>query len=304
MSSATERVISSSSLKPPLVWLITGTNSGFGRRLTQIALSRGDKVIATARSLEKLRAVKFENASKENLHLVQLDVTEGSTIVKEKIENAVKESWGKVSILVNNAGSGSPALAEEGEEIFRKAIETNFFGVISVTNAVLPFMRAKKEGIVVTIGSRMTWKTPALVGLGSYRASKAAVHAWAETLAQEIKPFGIQGLIVAPGAFRTEGIYGNYWAPSNPIPDYAPMRQKIDEFFFTIGGTEPGNPDKAMNLLFQFLRQEGPFEGKGFPDNGYVYFGHDSEKNLEEACEANLSSLEKWRGYFKDIDIE
>ncbi|KAH8831059.1 NAD-P-binding protein [Flagelloscypha sp. PMI_526] len=295
------------SLKPPLVWLITGTNSGFGRRLTQIALSRGDKVIATARSLEKLRAVKFESASKENLHLVQLDVTEGSTTVREKIENAVKESWGKVSVLVNNAGSGSPAIAEEGEEIFRRAMETNFFGVMSVTNAVLPFMRAKKEGVIVTIGSRTAWKTPPnLVSqrFGSYRASKAAVHAWAETLAQEIKPFGLQGLIVAPGAFRTEGIYSNYWTPSNPIPDYNPTRQKIDESFLSIGGTEPGDPSKAMNLLFQFVRQEGAFEGKGFPENGYVYFGHDSEKNLEEACEANLSSLNAWRGYFKDIDIE
>lgn len=161
-------------MAPQLVWLITGTTSGLGRRLVTSVLARGDRVIATARSLEKLHALHPSN-NYENLHLVQLDVTAGFDGVKTVIDDAVSK-WGKIDVLVNNAGAGYLGLVEEsGTKMMREQFETNVFAVVDVTNAVLPHMRARKEGTIVVIGSRSVWRADT-AGLGMYAASKAAIH--------------------------------------------------------------------------------------------------------------------------------
>ncbi|EEB93264.1 hypothetical protein MPER_08107 [Moniliophthora perniciosa FA553] len=158
-----------------LVWFITGTTSGFGHRLVKLALARGDLVIATARSLEKLDALYSDSSKNQSLRLLQLDITIGFDKIKDIVQEAVKV-WGRIDVLVNNAGNGYLGLVEEAtSEMYRRQFETNVFGIMDVTNAVLPYMRARKSGTIVTIGSRSVWRadTP---GIGAYAASKATIH--------------------------------------------------------------------------------------------------------------------------------
>ncbi|CDO77189.1 hypothetical protein BN946_scf184747.g2 [Trametes cinnabarina] len=211
------------------IWLVTGTSSGFGKRLVLSILARGDCVIATARNLEKLRAT-FPAAERSRLHLLQLDVSDSAEVVQQRVREALAV-WGRIDVVVNNAGYGVKAVLEEGGSLAALTqFQTNVFGVLNVTNAVLPHMRERRSGTVVIIGSRSAWR-PEVSPAGFYAASKAAVHgerhlrsssplpshltdalrhlppAIGETYASELRPFGIRVLIVAPGAFRTEGVH-------------------------------------------------------------------------------------------------
>lgn len=127
-------------MSDPKVWLITGTSSGFGRRLVSIVLERGDRVVATARSLQKIQ----EFPQSPNLHLLELDVTSGTTVIKERVDEAAKV-WGRIDVLVNNAGIGLLGILEEcGVDKMIKQFRPNVFGVLDVTNAALPYMRESK----------------------------------------------------------------------------------------------------------------------------------------------------------------
>ncbi|KAG9311400.1 hypothetical protein JVU11DRAFT_8511 [Chiua virens] len=213
------------------VWLITGTSSGFGRRLVSIVRQRGDRVIATARKLADITDfVEDPKLPRSSVHCAELDIASGTEQVKNRIDAIIRTSgWGTVDVLVNNAGTGIPAFLEEGgAELLRHQYQTNVFGTLDVTTAVLPYMR--KLGTVVMIGSRSGWKTD-IKGYGLYGSSKAAVHAIGETMAVELEPFGIRVLLVEPGSFRTEGIYRNTFNASRPIPDYDEDREKEAERF-------------------------------------------------------------------------
>jgi len=159
------------------VWLITGSTSGFGKRLVLSTLARGDRVIATGRNTDKLEqlvsSVKSELA--DNIRTIQLDVTEDEEEIKVKIDQAAG-FWGYIDVLVNNAGLGLLGILEEaGTKYLRRQFETNVFGLMDVTNATLPYLRKAKDGCVVVFGSRSAWR-PEVPGLGNYAASKAAVH--------------------------------------------------------------------------------------------------------------------------------
>ena len=131
-----------------------GTSSGFGRALVQAALARGDCVVATARTLSSIADLP----ETEKLQRMQLDVTEGFASLKGKL-NTAAGFWGRIDVLVNNAGSGWPTIVEEGgTELLRRQFEVNVFGLLDVTNAVLPHMRARRSGTVVHIGSRTSWQ--------------------------------------------------------------------------------------------------------------------------------------------------
>jgi NADP-dependent 3-hydroxy acid dehydrogenase YdfG len=141
------------------VWFITGCSSGFGQRIAQIAVSRKDRVIASARNMDRLKAA-FDKAgltNNENVKLFQLDVTESESSLTSKLGEAVK-IWGKIDVLVNNAGYGQVCFMEEaGSSQLKKQFDTNVFGLLNVTNAVLPHMRERRSGTIVQIGSRSEW---------------------------------------------------------------------------------------------------------------------------------------------------
>ncbi|KAL0958957.1 hypothetical protein HGRIS_014269 [Hohenbuehelia grisea] len=274
------------------VWLITGTSTGFGRRAASIALSRGDRVIATARSLDKLDDLRSSaDDHADRLHLLQLDVTSGSAAIKEVIDAAAAH-WGRIDVLVNNAGYGIPGLLEEGgTERLRLQFETNVFGLMDVTFATLPYMRAQKSGTVVNIGSRSAWRTDR-PGLGPYSSSKAAVHALSETLATEVAQFNIRVLLVAPGAFRTEGIYGQQYYTGNPIADYEPLRSASIKALKSVPGSEKGDPDKAMEALVDVVRGEGIAKGREWP--GHLVLGEDAEADIRNKAETVIEVLNAW----------
>ncbi|PBK66008.1 NAD-P-binding protein [Armillaria solidipes] len=284
-------------MAPQLVWLITGTTSGLGRRLVTSVLARGDRVIATARSLEKLQGL-HPSKNSENLHLVQLDVTAGFDGVKTVIDDAVSK-WGKIDVLVNNAGAGYLGLVEEsGTKMMREQFETNVFAVVDVTNAVLSHMRAQKEGTIVVIGSRSVWRADT-AGIGTYAASKAAIHAIAESLIPEVEPFNIRVLVVAPGAFRTEGMYSIPFNVKNPISDYDDIRASSIARFGSVPGTEPGDPVKAMETLVDTVRGEGSAEGKAWPT--WLLLGQDAEKDLRTKWDKLRTMLEEWGNVVRGV---
>ncbi|KAG6916306.1 hypothetical protein DXG01_007463 [Tephrocybe rancida] len=294
------------------VWLITGTSSGFGLRIAQSALKRGDRVIATARSLEKLQNLfaPIDPLLRDNLRTLQLDVTDGEAVLKAKAFEAFS-IWGQIDVLVNNAGIGLPSLLEEGGAAhLRRQFDTNVFGVIDVTAAMLPHLRASKEAAILVVGSRSAWKTeiPGIGEnflnawkaikltndiLGPYSASKAAVHSLTETLAVEVAPFNIRVLLIAPGSFRTEGIYGQLYNTSNAVPANDALREASMSKFKSIAGTERGDPCKAMEAVVDIVRGEGVAAGRPWP--GLLVLGEDAERDVRDKSAKVLKALDEWK---------
>lgn len=181
-------------------WLITGASRGFGRHLAEAVLEFGDDLVATARRPEQLDDLVARYG--ERIRSVALDVTDAAgacSAVKEAVN-----AFGRLDVVVNNAGYANSAPIEEmAEDDFRAQIETNLFGVVNVTRAALPVLRAQRSGVFVqfsSIGGRVGG-TP---GMGAYQTAKFAVEGFSEVLANEVAPFGVKVIIVEPGAFRTD----------------------------------------------------------------------------------------------------
>ncbi|KAJ7233854.1 hypothetical protein B0H12DRAFT_166266 [Mycena haematopus] len=283
----------------PLVWLITGSSSGFGRSLVASVLARGDRVIATARSLESISHLQ----GNPNVRVLQLDVTAGASAIAA-IVNEAATVWGRLDVLVNNAGVGYAGLLEEAgcvpvclkgacmrmslvsrSDLLRKQFDVNFFGVMDVCSAGLPHLRAQKSGTIVVIGSRSAWK-PEIPGLGPYASSKAAVHALAETLAVEVAPHGVRLLLVEPGGCRTN-ISTTPFFTKNDIADYDKMRGICTARFGGLAGTEPGDPAKAMEAVVDVVRGENTAQGRPWP--GRLVLGDDAVNDVRVKCKKNSS---------------
>ncbi|KAF9235490.1 hypothetical protein BU15DRAFT_89577 [Melanogaster broomeanus] len=275
----------------PKVWLITGTSSGFGRRLVSIVLARGDRVIATARTLAKIDPSDFLDSSdaelKSNVYCAELDVSVGTEKVKTQVDVAVRQSgWGAVDVLVNNAGLGLPGLLEEGGvEKMKQQYQTNIFGTLDVTNAVLPYMRQQRCGTVVMMGSRSAWKTEL----------KKRWHS-------SLSPWALRILIVEPGSFRTEGIGGNPFDESNPISDYDEQREKSVATFWAIAGKQPGDPDKAMQAVVEVVCGEGRAKGREWPL--YLVLGKDAEQDVRNKCARMIRHLDEWSDVIRYVDLD
>jgi len=282
--------MSQASLNNAKVWLITGASSGFGKRLAIAVLARGERVIATARSLEKLESFK-SSENTDRLRILRLDVTEGEEKIKVQIAQAAA-FWGRIDVLVNNAGYGLPGLMEEGgSKLLRQQFETNVFGVLDVSTATLPYLRQSTAGCLVVIGSRSAWKAE-LPGLGVYAASKAAVHAITENFMSELAPFNIKVLLVQPGSFRTEGIYGQQYFTANPLPVYDALRSASQTRFASVAGTENGDPNKAVEVIVDVVNGEGVAKGRPWP--GYLVLGEDAEFDVKTKCTKVLTVLDEW----------
>ncbi|KAG6889352.1 hypothetical protein C0992_005580 [Termitomyces sp. T32_za158] len=282
----------------------TGTSSGFGLRLAHAALKRGDRVIATAKSLEKLQDLLVTSIHpnlRDNLRTLQLDVTEGELVLKAKVQEAAT-IWGRIDVLVNNAGIGLPALLEEGGTAhLRRQFATNVFGVLDVTAAVLPHLRSSKEAAIIVIGSRSAWRTE-VPGIGFYAASKAAVHSLTETLAAEVAPFNIRVLLVAPGSFRTEGIYNHMYHTSNPIAANGPLREASMAKFKVLAETSKGDPAKAMEAVVDIVRGEGIAKGRPWPE--LLILGEDAERDVRDKCNKVLKALDEWKDVTHGVNID
>ncbi|KAJ7086822.1 hypothetical protein B0H15DRAFT_950334 [Mycena belliarum] len=281
----------------PNVWLVTGASGGFGTALVNAVLARGDRVIATARSLDKMRSLP----ETDRIRLLQLDITAGPAALKEIMAAAVA-FWGRIDVLVNNAGYGAKALVEEaGSAEMRRQYETNVFGTLDVATAVLPYMRAERCGTIVMIGSRTSWR-PELTCTGLYASSKAALRVFSETLASELAPFGIRMLIVEPAAFRTDALIGNAVYTGNALPDYDVMRAMAAQRYKDTHKALRGDPAKAMGAVVDVVRGEGAAAGKAWPL--YLVLGDLGVSGVAEKCERVLHLLDEWKEVSTGLDID
>jgi NAD(P)-dependent dehydrogenase (short-subunit alcohol dehydrogenase family) len=227
-------------------WLITGAGRGMGVDLAKAALRAGHSVVATARNAAKVTQALGEH---ERLLAVALDVTDPAA-ARAAVDEGVAR-FGRIDTLVNNAGTFQAGYFEEiSDQAYRAQMETNFFGPLNVTRAVLPVMRKQRSGHVITFSS-----TAGLVGVdfcSAYSASKFALEGWMETLQLDVRPFGITTTIVEPGFFRTELLVegaSTMWADLS-IGDYSDRTKETVAQWKSMNGTQGGDPAKlAVSLV-------------------------------------------------------
>ncbi|MDB4943235.1 MAG: Dehydrogenase [Labilithrix sp.] len=223
------------------VWFVTGASSGFGREIVDEALRRGDRVVAAVRKVESLA----ELASREDVLVVRLDVTKAEEI--ERAVAAAVDRFGRVDVLVNNAGfSILGAVEETSDDELRETMETMFFGPVALTRAVLPAMRERRSGTIVQITSVGGLTTAP--GFGAYCAAKHGLEGISECLAKEVEPFGIRVLLVEPGAFRT-ALFGSRFHHLPESGAYAATVGALREWVVKTEGTQPGDPRKAARAI-------------------------------------------------------
>jgi NAD(P)-dependent dehydrogenase (short-subunit alcohol dehydrogenase family) len=230
------------------VWLVTGASRGFGRAITEAALERGDRVIATAPDVSALDGLG------DGALALPLDVTDPGS-VRTAVDAGV-ERFGRIDVVVNNAGYGHfGAIEELSDAEMRQQYEVNLFGVLSVTRAVLPQMRRQRSGHLVQMSSLNG--IVGMAGGGHYAATKFAVEGLSESLAEEVDPLGIRVTIVEPGPHRT-GFAGAGARMAEPIDDYAPTVGVAREAFAELDGNQPGDPAEAADAIVDCVHSDDP----------------------------------------------
>lgn len=271
-------------------WFITGASSGFGKAFTLYALEQGYRVVASARSLERLRTI-FPKPS-EKLLLVELDVTRANSA-----ELAVKTAmlrFGNIDVFINNAGIAIVGAFEETPEAeLRRIMETNFFGAAAMIRAVLPGMRERGSGTIVNIssmGGQMSF-----AGVGAYSATKFALEGLSEALAQELAPFGIKIMIVEPGAFRTN-LVANAEGFMPPMEAYRENMASMRQAMQLMNGSQPGDPFKAAAAIDRAIKAPNmPLR---------LQLGEDSINAIREHARTLLDELGCWEKLGKDTRLD
>ncbi|MGO4307208.1 MULTISPECIES: oxidoreductase [unclassified Cupriavidus] len=245
--------MSASTQSQSKVWFITGASRGFGTLFVRNALQRGDRVIATARNPQSLIETFGDQP---NLLAVKVDVTNEADAV-EAVRQGV-ERFGRIDILVNNAGYGVLGAVEETSIAEAKAnFDTNVFGLLAVSRAVLPQMRKQRSGHVVNISSLGGYS--AYHGWGVYGASKFAVEGLTEAMSQELAPLGIHATVVEPGFFRTDFLHDNSLVSTKTeIADYADTVGKMRVFAAGANHQQPGNPEKLAAAILKLVDSDNP----------------------------------------------
>ncbi|MRG56317.1 SDR family NAD(P)-dependent oxidoreductase [Phyllobacterium sp. SYP-B3895] len=235
------------------VWFITGCSTGFGRELARHTLELGYPTVVTARNPSHVEELAKDH--KDNALVLKLDVTKA-----EEIASAVKaahEHFGRIDVLVNNAGIGYFGSLEESDmDEVRKMFDINVWGLANMTRAVLPVMRKQRSGTIVNISSQ--GGLIANVAVSFYAATKFSVEALSESLSKEVAPLGIKVLIVEPSGFRTD------WAgrSANEVPetmeDYRTTAGARLDMLRKVSGNQPGDPVRAAKAIVQAVEAENP----------------------------------------------
>ncbi|GAC1411370.1 MAG: oxidoreductase [Gemmatimonadaceae bacterium] len=235
------------------VWLITGCSTGFGRELAKMVLDRGYRAVITAR--DPAEAEDIARGRIDRALVLELDVTD-AVEVGAAVWSAAKH-FGKIDVLVNNAGIGYfGAVEESDEEEIRRMFEINFFGLTRMTRAVLPIMRRQRAGHIVnisSIGGLRSFPT-----LAYYNATKYAVEGFSEALALEVAPLGIKVTIVEPSGFRTDWAGRSAAESKNRIADYAPTAGKNLQDIRGYSGKQPGDPVRAAAAIIAAVESPNP----------------------------------------------
>ena len=267
------------------IWLITGSSRGLGRAFTEAVLTAGHRVVAGARNPDQLADLRSRFG--EKIHPVTLDVT--SEAQAKAAVDAAAAHFGGLNVLVNNAGYGNVSSVEDTPlDDFRAQIETNLFGVIIMTKAVLPYFRERRAGYIIqvtSIGGRI-----GPIGRAPYAAAKFGVEGFSESLAKEIGPLGIKVTIVEPGGFRTD-FAGSSSELREGRPEYESTVGATIRFQRDYNGKQPGDPAKAAAVLLHLASQQEP------PLR--LLLGSDSYNAAEKSALDKLESDRKW----KDLSV-
>lgn len=272
------------------VWLITGSSRGFGRSLAQAVLENGDQLVATARKPEQL--ADLVTRYQDNIRTFALDVTRPDE-ARAAVSYAL-EVFGRLDVVVNNAGYGNVSSIEEAsEEDWRKQIEANLWGVIHVTRAALPVLRKQRSGHIIqfsSVGGRTG--TP---GLGAYQTAKWAVEGFSEVLAREVEPVGIKVTLIEPGAFRTDWA-GASMSHQEPGPDYQSTVGQTISRTSKWAGRERGDPAKAARAIIQVVAEEHP------PFR--LLLGREAVQLARRVDTAKLAETERWAELSSSTDFD
>lgn len=237
------------------VWFVTGASKGLGLTLVKRLLNEGHSVVATSRNLYELKTAV--NSESESFLPLEMDLI-NEVNVAESIKKAV-EQFGKIDVIVNNAGYGQLGTLEElTDEESRKNFDTNVFGSLNVIRKAMPYLRAQKSGHVINIAS-IGGLSGDFPGWGIYCATKFAVVGFTESLAAEVKEFGINATVVYPGYFRTDFLTGgSLRTPKNEIDAYKTAREVQAAHEEEINGNQPGDPEKAATAMMNLASMEKP----------------------------------------------
>jgi NAD(P)-dependent dehydrogenase (short-subunit alcohol dehydrogenase family) len=267
-------------------WLITGSSRGLGRAIAQAALERGDQVVATARDPQAV-ADLVETYPGRAIG-VPLDVTDPDQAVAAV--KAATDAFGRLDVVVNNAGYANMGSLEEIPLAdFQAQVDTNLWGVIHVTRAALPVLRAQRGGHIVqisTIGGRR-----GVPGVGPYNAAKFAVEGFSEALHDEVAPLGIRVTIVEPGGFRTDWA-GSSMAINEPGPDYQATVGRMIEL--TRGHTPVGDPAKAAAAILRIVDADEP--------PLHLPLGNDAVDLIRATDQSRLAELDRWEELSRSTD--
>ena len=270
------------------IWLITGAGRGMGTDIARAALAAGHAVVATGRNPDRVTAAL---GAHEDLLTVALDVTDPASV--QTAVDAAVQRFGRIDVLVNNAGNFCAGFFEEiTPEVFRAQINTNLFGPLNVTRAVLPVMRAQRSGLVVTISS-----TAGIVGqefCTAYAASKFALEGFMESLAPEVAPYGIHTIVVEPGFFRTDLLTPESTSYAQPsIADYAERTEQTVTAWNGMNGQQGGDPAKLAQALIGLATSDQP------PVRWVA--GADAVAGVEQKAKDLLAQVDAHRGLSSNL---
>ncbi|HEV7380382.1 MAG TPA: oxidoreductase [Dyadobacter sp.] len=260
--------------------LITGASRGFGKLWAEALLQRGDQVAATARDVSTLKDLTDQYG--KQILAVELDVTDSQQVTK--VVSQVKEHFGTIDVLINNAGYGLFGTVEEttGQQA-RAQMETNFFGLLWVTQAVLPVMREQKSGHIIQLSSFLGLTTLPMLGL--YNASKFAVEGLSETIASEVAHLGIKVTLIEPNGYSTEWSGASAAQTTSEITDYNPVR----EGFASSGENADswGKPEATVDAILKVIDSENP------PLR--LLLGKVAYNAMPQIYSQRIASIEEWK---------
>jgi NAD(P)-dependent dehydrogenase (short-subunit alcohol dehydrogenase family) len=266
------------------IWFITGASKGLGLILAKRLLKEGYSVAATSRNISELqKAISEKN---DNFLPLEVDLTKESNV--EEAINQTAAYFGSIDVIVNNAGYGlAGALEELTDAEARQNFEINVFGSLNVIRTAMPLLRKQKSGHIFNIAS-IGGFSGAFPGFGIYCATKFAVHGFSESLAAEVKPFGIHVTIVSPGYFRTSFLEASsLGVPQNPIQEYQNVREVQDAHQNSINGIQQGDPEKAAREMIAVAGQQQP--------PLHLFLGQDAYDLAEGKIAVIKADLEKMR---------
>ncbi|AMV48311.1 oxidoreductase [Paraburkholderia caribensis] len=265
------------------IWFITGCSGGFGKLLAEAAAARGDKVVATARNVTTLK--ELHQRYPDTVRTVALDVTRADSIASAVAD--AEAAFGRLDVLVNNAGHGFLGAIEEGTaDEYRPLFDVNVFGLIEMTRAALPLMRRTNGGRIVNLSSGA-----GIIGMGGhgyYNATKFAVEGLSEALAEEVAPLGIRVIIVEPGPFRTEFLGRSITVAKQQIEAYSATGGGARVYREGNDGRQPGDPHKAVAIMMQAIDAGDPPLHLPIGPRAYAL--------AERKLAAFKADMEAWRG--------